>query len=66
MGKKLYVGNLPFSATTDSLKETFSQFGEVESVNIIMDNGHGPEQGVRIRGAGDPAGNDRRDRQDER
>jgi RNA recognition motif-containing protein len=37
MGKKLYVGNLPFSATEDSLKEVFAQFGTVESVIIITD-----------------------------
>ena len=37
MGKKLYVGNLPFSATEDSLKELFSQFGTVESVKIVTD-----------------------------
>lgn len=37
MGKKLYVGNLPFSATEDSLKEMFSQFGTVESVKIVTD-----------------------------
>jgi len=45
MGKKLYVGNLPFSATQDSLKEAFLQFGTVESVNIIMDNDSGQSKG---------------------
>lgn len=38
MGKRLFLGNLPFSATEDSLKEAFSQFGTVESVKIITDN----------------------------
>jgi RNA recognition motif-containing protein len=37
MGKRLFLGNLPFSATEDSLKEAFSQFGTVESVKIITD-----------------------------
>jgi len=37
MGKKLYVGNLPFSATDDSLKALFEQAGTVESAKIIMD-----------------------------
>ena len=37
MGKRLFLGNLPVSATEDSLKETFSQFGTVESVKIITD-----------------------------
>jgi RNA recognition motif-containing protein len=45
MGKKLYVGNLPFSATEDSLKEAFSRFGTVESVNIIMDRDTGQSKG---------------------
>ncbi|HBO68692.1 MAG TPA: RNA-binding protein [Deltaproteobacteria bacterium] len=45
MGKKLYVGNLPFSATEDSLKEAFSRFGTVESVNIITDRDTGHSKG---------------------
>jgi len=45
MGKKLYVGNLPFSATEDSLKEAFSRFGTVESVNIITDRTTGQSKG---------------------
>jgi|SRR5439155_19583022 len=39
MSRKLYVGNLPFSATEDQLKDLFSQFGTVESVIIMKDNG---------------------------
>lgn len=45
MGKKLYVGNLPFTATEDSLKEEFSRFGAVESVNIITDRYTGQSKG---------------------
>lgn len=45
MGNKLYVGNLPFSATEDSLKEAFSQFGTVESVAIITDRDTGHSKG---------------------
>jgi len=37
MGKRLFLGNLPFSATEDSLKEAFSHFGTVDSVKIITD-----------------------------
>ncbi|OGV24347.1 MAG: hypothetical protein A2475_05250 [Ignavibacteria bacterium RIFOXYC2_FULL_35_21] len=33
----IYVGNLPASATEDSLKDMFTEFGEVHSVKIIMD-----------------------------
>ena len=45
MGKKLYVGNLPFSATEDSLKDAFLQFGSVESVTIITDRDTGQSKG---------------------
>jgi RNA recognition motif-containing protein len=45
MGKKLYVGNLPFSATEDSLRQAFSQFGTVESVAIITDRDTGHSKG---------------------
>ncbi|MCC7442748.1 MAG: RNA-binding protein [Bdellovibrionales bacterium] len=45
MGKKLYVGNLPFSATDQSLQELFSQCGNVESAKIIMDRDSGRSKG---------------------
>jgi len=45
MGKKLYIGNLPFSATEDSLKAAFLQFGTVESVTIITDMNTGQSKG---------------------
>lgn len=45
MGKKLYVGNLPFSATDQSLVEAFSQCGTVESAKIIMDRDTGRSKG---------------------
>jgi RNA recognition motif-containing protein len=45
MGKKLYVGNLPFSATDDSLLDAFSQFGKVESAKIITDKMSGRSKG---------------------
>lgn len=45
MGRKLYVGNLPYSATDDSLKQTFSKFGTVESVTIITDRDTGRSKG---------------------
>ena len=45
MGKKLYVGNLPFSATEDSLKEAFAKFGTVESVAIVTDRDTGQSRG---------------------
>lgn len=37
MSKKIYVGNLSYSTTEETLRNQFSQFGEVEAVTIIMD-----------------------------
>lgn len=45
MGKKLYVGNLPFSATDQVLVDTFSQCGTVESAKIIIDRDTGRSKG---------------------
>ncbi len=45
MGKKLYVGNLPFSATDQSLGDAFSQCGTVESAKIITDRDTGRSKG---------------------
>ena len=45
MGKKLYVGNLPYSATDHSLAETFSQCGSVDSAKVIMDRDSGRSKG---------------------
>jgi len=38
---KLYVGNLNYRTTEDKLKELFSQYGEVNSVNILQGRGFG-------------------------
>ena len=45
MGKKLFVGNLPFSATDQILVDTFSQCGTVESAKIITDRDTGRSKG---------------------
>jgi len=45
MGKKLYVGNLPFSATDQVLMDTFSQCGTVESARVIVDRDSGRSKG---------------------
>ena len=39
--QKLYVGNLNYKTTEDSLKSLFAQFGEVTSVNILQNRGFG-------------------------
>ncbi len=45
MGRKLYVGNLPYSATEQTLRETFSQCGTVDSVTMITDRNTGRSKG---------------------
>jgi RNA recognition motif-containing protein len=40
-GSKLYVGNLSYSVTKESLSELFAQHGTVKEVNIIDGKGFG-------------------------
>lgn len=43
--KKIYVGNLPWSSTEDSLRDYFSTFGVVHSVAVITDRETGRSRG---------------------
>jgi RNA recognition motif-containing protein len=45
MGKKIYVGNLPFTATNESLSEMFASFGQVDSSKIVTDRDTGRSKG---------------------
>lgn len=45
MGRKLYVGNLPYSATAESLREAFSASGTVDTVSLITDRDTGQSKG---------------------
>lgn len=45
MSKKLYVGNLPFGATADDLREAFGHFGTVTSAQVITDRETGRSRG---------------------
>jgi RNA recognition motif-containing protein len=45
MGQKLYVGNLPFSATDQALNEMFSECGTVQSAKVIIDRDSGRSKG---------------------
>ena len=45
MAQKLYVGNLPFSATEDDVRELFARYGTVHSVNLISDRETGRPRG---------------------
>lgn len=41
----IYVGNLPYSATEDDLRNAFAAFGEVTSVTLITDKFSGQSKG---------------------
>ena len=45
MAKRIYVGNLPFTATEQEVRELFGQHGSVESVNLITDRETGRPRG---------------------
>jgi RNA recognition motif-containing protein len=45
VGKKLYVGNLPFSATEEDISTKFSACGTVESAKLITDRDTGRSKG---------------------
>jgi cold-inducible RNA-binding protein len=45
MSTKLYVGNLPFTATENELQDMFAQHGPVASVDLIMDKFSGRPRG---------------------
>ncbi|MGE0762361.1 MAG: RNA recognition motif domain-containing protein [Bdellovibrionales bacterium] len=45
MGKKIYVGNLPYSTDDAELESAFNQFGQVESARVITDRETGRSKG---------------------
>jgi RNA recognition motif-containing protein len=45
MAKKLYVGNLSYSVTSADLQQLFTQFGSVQSADVISDNATGRSKG---------------------
>ncbi len=47
LGTNIYIGNLPFTATSEEVEELFGGFGSVTSVNLITDRETG-----RLRGFG--------------
>ena len=56
MATKLYIGNLSYTTNDDSLKETFSQAGEVVSANVIIDKMSGRSRGFGFVEMADDAG----------
>lgn len=58
MSTNIYVGNLPFSATPEEVRDLFSTHGTVESVNLITDRETGRQRGfgfVEMSTGGDEA-----------
>jgi len=45
MGNRLYVGNLSFNSTADSLRQAFAAFGEVTDVHLVSDRETGRSRG---------------------
>jgi RNA recognition motif-containing protein len=45
MGRKLYVGNLPYSISEDELRDLFSRSGAVDTVSVVRDNATGRARG---------------------
>ncbi len=45
MGKKLYVGNLTYGVSDSALEQLFSQFGTVQSAQVIQDRATGRSKG---------------------
>lgn len=41
----IYVGNLAYSVTQDDLRDAFSPYGEISSVNLITDKFTGDSKG---------------------
>lgn len=45
MGSRLYVGNLSYSTTEESLRAAFAPYGQVTSANIMLDRMSGRSRG---------------------
>ena len=45
MTKSIYVGNLPWSATEDQIRNLFSPYGTVDSVKLVTDRETGRARG---------------------
>jgi len=45
MGNRLYVGNLSFDSTSDSVRQAFAAFGDVADVHVVSDRDTGRSRG---------------------
>jgi RNA recognition motif-containing protein len=55
MGTRLYVGNLSFSSTSETVREAFARVGEVTDVHIVTDRTSGQSRGFGFVTMGTPA-----------
>ena len=56
MSKKLYIGNLPYTTTTEELQQTFAQAGTVEEAIVMSDKITGRSRGFGFVTMADDAG----------
>ncbi len=56
MGKRLYVGNLPYNMTDAELEEVFTQVGEVADSSVVIDRETGRSRGFGFVEMADDAG----------
>jgi len=45
MSTRIYVGNLPYTATNEELTQLFGAFGEVSEASVVMDRDTGQSKG---------------------
>lgn len=45
MGKRIYVGNLSFNTTSDDLRDTFGEYGQVSNASVVSDRETGRSRG---------------------
>jgi RNA recognition motif-containing protein len=45
MSKRIYVGNLPFSASDDEVRQIFAEYGTVTAVDLVTDRDTGRPRG---------------------
>jgi len=55
MGKRLYVGNLPFSFTNQQLQDLFAEHGQVTYAQVMIDRMTNRSRGFGFVEFGDPA-----------
>ncbi|MFT4542523.1 MAG: RNA recognition motif-containing protein [Planctomycetota bacterium] len=54
MGNRLYVGNLSYDSSNDSLRSAFSEYGTVSDVNVMTDRETGNPRGFGFVEMGSP------------